>query len=135
MMFLSKLPEKEAKSILRIRNFLMILIGVIGLLLKKWIADSVPDFVYAYMGNFTVSYAIYFLINNAVDNRFNRFNRFITALIALAIVESFEFTNGYGVMTNVYDVIDYLANALGIAFAFIVDIVSTRMILPRRLDR
>jgi hypothetical protein len=40
----------------------------------------------------------------------------------LAIVEAFELTDGFGVMTNVYNPFDYLANALGVALACGVDL-------------
>ena len=38
--------------------------------------------------------------------------------IALLIVELFEITDGFGIMTNVYDPYDYLANAVGFSLAF-----------------
>lgn len=47
---------------------------------------------------------------------------------ALFMVESFELTNGFGIMTDVYDPFDYLANALGVALAYFVDVVSARVI-------
>ena len=109
----------------------MILIGVLGLLIKHWFSNFISEIVYSYLGNFTVSFAIFFLINIATENRPNRF---LSVFISLAIVEFFELTNGFGIMTNVYDPFDYLANALGISLAYFVDVISTRIILTRQSD-
>ena len=54
----------------------------------------------------------------------DRLNRVAIAVLALGVVEGFELTNGFGIMTNVYDPLDYLANALGVALAYVVDVVS-----------
>jgi hypothetical protein len=56
------------------------------------------------------------------------------ALAALLAVSAFEITNGYGFMSNVYDPVDLLASAAGIALAVIVDSASSHMI-GRRNDR
>jgi hypothetical protein len=53
-----------------------------------------------------------------------------TALAALLAVEAFEITDGFGVMSNTYDPLDLLANALGVAAAWGLD--STRPASPRR---
>jgi hypothetical protein len=58
-----------------------------------------------------------------------KYGRLVTACLALLVVELFEATDGFGVMTNVYDPVDYLANTLGIALAFSVDLASTHLIL------
>jgi len=102
----------------------MILIGTIALLSKSWFRASIGDLAHAYLGNLAASFAVYFLVANAAPRRLHRI---WTAVVALAVVEVFELTNGFGVMTNVYDPIDYLANCLGIALAYCVDLVSTRM--------
>ena len=60
-----------------------------------------------------------------------RLNRLIVAVIALLVVELFEATNGFGVMANTYDPFDFLANAIGVALAIGVDIVSARIIESR----
>jgi hypothetical protein len=49
------------------------------------------------------------------------FRKLVAAGFALAVVESFEAFDGFGVMTNTYDPSDYAANALGVALALIVD--------------
>ena len=109
----------------KIRNLVMVLAGVFGLLLKGWLRGSLSSFVYSYLGNVTVSFAVYFLVGFAAAPRIQRA---WISLIALLIVEAFELTDGFGVMTNVYDPFDYLANALGVALACCVDFISTRTI-------
>ena len=108
----------------RARNVIFVLLGVAGLLLKSWFSDSLPDFAFSYLGNLSVSFAVYFIVQLAVRNRFNMI---LTAIVALIIVEVFEATNGFGIMTNVYDQLDYVANALGVALAVAVDVVSSKM--------
>jgi len=102
----------------------MTLIGTIGLLSKSWFRDSIGDLAYAYLGNLAASFAVFFIVAIAAPPRLHRI---WSAVVALAIVEAFELTNGFGVMTNVYDPFDYLANGLGIALAYCVDLVSTRI--------
>ncbi len=106
----------------------MVLIGVAGLLLKRWFADSLGELAYSYAGNVTISFAVFFLVSIAAKARLNRV---MIAAIALVVVEGFELTNGFGIMTNVYDPVDYLANALGVALAYGVDAVSARLIPAR----
>ncbi|MBI5033278.1 MAG: hypothetical protein HZB51_22390 [Chloroflexi bacterium] len=157
----------------------MILAGVAGLLMKRWLSDflkswgsdSMSDLAYSYWGNLTISFAVYFLVSmglashaetvykglarerGEVDKRGSDFlsissvlarpaliaaraglNRVTIAVIALLVVEGFEFTNGFGIMTNVYDPFDYLANALGVALAYFVDVLSARAISVDRVS-
>ena len=51
--------------------------------------------------------------------------------IALLIVELFELTDGFGIMTNVYDPLDYLANALGIGLAYGVEAAFDHLLRGR----
>ena len=60
-------------------------------------------------------------------------NKPLTALIALLIVELFEVLNGFGVMTNIYDEVDLLANLLGILFAFSIDLMIKNVLLKSRV--
>lgn len=103
----------------------MVLAGVAGLLMKDWFSDSVSELAYSYVGNLAVSFAVYFLVSIAARARLNRVT---LAVIALVVVEGFELTNGFGMMTNVYDPFGYLANALGVALAYLVDVVSAGVI-------
>ena len=102
----------------------MVLIGVTALLSKSWFRDSIGSLAYAYLGNLAASFAVYFVVAIAAPPKLHRI---WTAVVALVLVEVFELTNGFGVMTNVYDPFDYLANGLGIVLAFCVDLVSTRI--------
>jgi hypothetical protein len=56
------------------------------------------------------------------------------AIIALLIVELFEATDGFGVMTNTYDRFDFLANALGVALGVAVDLTASRISLKRAVS-
>jgi hypothetical protein len=111
------------------RNIFMVLAGVAGLLMKRWFSGSLSELAYSYLGNVAVSFAVYFYSYFLVSILARgRMNRVTIAVIALVIVEGFELTNGFGIMTNVYDRFDYLANALGVALAYLVDVVSARVI-------
>jgi hypothetical protein len=105
------------------RNLLMILVGVICLLLKHWIAKSLGDLAFSYVGNLSASFAVYFLISMLP---IRNMTWLMNAIIALLIVENFELTNGFGIMSNVYDPWDYLANIIGIGIAASVDVASRR---------
>ena len=108
----------------RIRYIAMILVGVTGLLAKSWFRNSIGNLGHSYLGNISASFAVYYLVAFAVTPWLNRF---WVSVISLSIVELFELTNGFGVMTNVYDPYDYVANILGIALAFLVDFLSSRI--------
>ena len=103
----------------------MVLAGVAGLLIKGWFADPIGELAYSYVGNLAVSFAVYFLVSIPSGSRLNRVTM---AVIALLVVEIFELADGFGIMTNVYDPFDYLANALGVALAYLVDVFSARII-------
>ena len=109
-----------------IRYTIFVLLGTAGLVLKSWFSGCLPDFVLNYAGNLCVSFAVYFIVRLASANL--RFNRVIIAITALLIVELFEATNGFGVMSNTYDRLDFLANALGITLAIVVDISTERVL-------
>ena len=107
----------------RAQNVIFVLIGVAGLLLKSWFSELIPDFAFSYLGNISVSFAVYFIVRLAAPDKLNKI---LSALVALFIVEVFEATDGFGIMTNVYDHIDYVANALGVALAYVVDVFLSR---------
>lgn len=110
---------------LRIRNVAMVLVGVAALLSKSWFRESIGSLAYAYLGNLSASFAVFFVVALAATPWLHRL---WIAAITLAIVEAFELTNGFGVMANVYDPLDYLANSLGVALAFCVDLALARLI-------
>jgi uncharacterized membrane protein len=114
----------------KLRNVLFDLLGVGVLLLKGSYAGPMQDLVRSYAGNVFVSFALYFVSSFAVRDR--RHARLLAALIALVAVTSFELTDGFGFMANVYDPVDLLANAAGIGLAVGVDVLTAR--LARRRD-
>ena len=104
------------------RNVFFALLGVAGLVLKGHYSGPYQDAVRSYGGNITASFAVYFIVSNLRFHSKSR--RWMTAGVALAVVELFEAGNGFGVMTNVYDRVDFAANAVGIALALAIDYVT-----------
>jgi uncharacterized protein involved in response to NO len=124
---------------MRARNIAFILCGVAALLLKPYYSGPNAELVHSYLGNFSISLAVYFLCANAVllakpllrltaSQRRNA-----TAVLALAIVAVFEETRGFGVMSNTYDPLDHAANAAGIVFAVLADAATARLIRGARV--
>jgi hypothetical protein len=101
------------------RNVLFILIGAIFFLLKTQYAGPLEEIVHAYLGNFSVSFAVYFVFANLQFGV--KTKRLVAASSAFAVVELFEAFDGFGVMSNTYDPIDFFVNAVGIAVAFWLD--------------
>ena len=106
------------------RYVFFILLGVAALVLKRHYSGPYSEWVYSYGGNFSVSFAVYFVVRILTSDL--GYGKLVTAGIALLVVELFEATDGFRVMTNVYDPLDYLANALGVALACCVDLISTQ---------
>ncbi len=103
----------------KLRNVIFVLCGVLLLVLKRNYNGPFIEFVKCYLGNFSVSFSVYFIVGLCA--KYWKTNNLITAFVALAIVSLFELTNGFGVMTNVYDVFDLPANFFGISLAFALD--------------
>jgi hypothetical protein len=103
----------------KLRTVLFVFLGVAGLMLKGRYSGPSHDAVRSYGGNFAVSFAVYFVLINPLLER--RFSRLLAAGAALAVVSLFEALDGFGVMQNVYDPVDFIANASGVALAFVVD--------------
>ena len=57
--------------------------------------------------------------------------RLLAALGVLVAVEAFELSDGFGVMANVVDPVDLWANAVGIALAVAVDVLTARVLRRR----
>jgi hypothetical protein len=114
---------------LTVRNVVLAVLGAIVLVLKPAYHGPLQDAVHAYAGNVAVSFALYFAVINATS-RYAR-PRLVAAVLTLLAVEAFEATSGFGVMQNVYDPRDYLANAAGVAAAVIVDIATSRLLAKR----
>jgi hypothetical protein len=117
------------------RHCFFFLLGFAGLLLVFWYSGPFFNLVHSYGGNLTASFAFYFyfrffgtLFHFVVTSAVTRVgsNRAASLVITLLVAELFEATDGFfGIMTNVYDPLDYLVNALGVALAVAVDVVAT----------
>ncbi len=107
----------------KLRNVLFVLLGVLVLLLKQIYSGPALEIVKSYSGNISISFAVYFLISFSSD--YWKQNKLITAIISLTIVELFEITNGFGVMTNTYDTIDLFVNLIGVISALVLDKILT----------
>ncbi|MDH3399998.1 MAG: hypothetical protein OEM03_03435 [Chromatiales bacterium] len=106
----------------KVRNVFFALLGAAGLVFKPLYAGPFQEFVLSYGGNFSVSFALYFAAINASVN--TAYPRFLAALLVLVAVQAFELLDGFGVMANVYDPLDLLANFAGVGFAVLVDLAS-----------
>jgi hypothetical protein len=106
------------------RRIVLALLGVAVFLARRSYHGPLADAVGNWGGNVTVSFAVYFIAAIAASR--HGLGRLAAAAAALLAVEAFEVTNGLGVMANVYDPIDLLANAAGVAAALVLDIAITR---------
>lgn len=106
------------------RNVLFILAGIAGLLLKQHYHGPFAHLVDAYLGNIAVSFAVYFLLLQG-GARFG-IGSGAAAAAAFLVTGAFEATGGFGVMANVYDPLDFLANGAGIGIALAVDLATPR---------
>ena len=109
-----------------VRNVTFAVLGATALVFKHSYTGVGERFVYAYAGNFVVSFALYFALLGAVH--MFRYPRPLAAACVFAVVTTFEMTNGFGVTANVYDPFDIAVNAAGIGFAVVVDMVSWRVL-------
>jgi hypothetical protein len=110
----------------RARNFLFILCGAAGLVLKGRYRGPYQALVHSYCGNIAASFAVYFNLANL--SFCMKLGRLPTAGWALAVVGLFEATNGFHLMTNTYDPVDYAANATGIGLALLADVATSKII-------
>ncbi len=108
------------------RNVFFALLGVAGLVLKGRYAGPYHQAVLNYGGNVAASFAVYFVV--ALLSLPPRFGNLLAAGLALAVVELFEALDGFGVMANVYDPVDFAANAVGVGLA----LLAQSLAAPRR---
>jgi hypothetical protein len=110
----------EAKMVRRC--VLFVLVGVAVLVLKSHYHGPLAPLFHDYGGNVAASFAVYFLATLATFRQGK--GRWFAAASALLVVELFEIADGFGVMANVFDPLDLLANAMGIGLAFVVDLLT-----------
>jgi hypothetical protein len=125
-------PGSGLRRAITIRNVALAVLGAAVLVFKSAYPGPFEDALNAYAGNVAVSFALYFAAINATS-RYGR-PRLLAAALTLLAVELFEVTNGFGVMENIYDPADFIANALGVGLAVIVDLGTGRA-LQRRYER
>jgi len=124
----TQLTKRKIKF-LYLRNVVLVLLGAAAFVLKPAYHGPLAQVFHEYGGNFVVSFAVYFLAANAAF--LFGLGRLAAAACALLIVEPFEVTNGFGVMSNVYDPVDLLANAAGVTVALAVDLATRRLAAMR----
>jgi hypothetical protein len=120
----------DMRRTMTVRNVVMALIGAMVLVILPAYDGPYDELLGSYGGNVAVSFALYFAVLNATD-RYRR-PRLLAASASLLVVELFEATDGFGVMANTFDPIDFVANAAGVGLALIVDVVTTPLLRRQR---
>ncbi len=126
-------PDADLRRATTIRNVAFAVLGAVVLVLKSGYHGPFDDLVVAYAGNVAVSFALYFAALNATA-RYRR-SRLIAAALTLLAVWLFEATDGFGIMENVFDPADFVADAAGVGLAVIVDVATGRAIRRRHGQR
>ncbi len=126
-------PDPGQPRAMTIRNVVFAGLGAGVLVLKAAYQGPYDDVVNAYAGNVAVSFALYFAAINATA-RYRR-SRLIAAAFTLLAVTLFEVTDGFGVMENVYDQVDLVADAVGVGLAVVVDVATERALRRRHRQR
>src|SRR5512147_1725080 len=101
------------------RNVFFVLLGVAALVLKGHYFGPFVEIIHSYGGNISASFAVYFVVGILTSGW--PYMMPVTGGIALLVVELFEATNGFGVMTNVYNPADFVANVVGVGLALMLD--------------
>lgn len=110
----------------RLYDLVLVLVGVIALVMKGWFQNGL---ILSYGGNIAASFSTYFLLK--LPNVPPRYQALTAVTLALLATELFEATDGFGVMSNTYDPVDYLANAAGVALAAGLDMARPYLSRPR----
>lgn len=106
-------------------NVVFVLLGVAGLVLKAHYSGPQTELVHNYGGNVVATFAVYFILATPLGRL--KLGWASCAVLALGVVELFEATDGFQVMSNTYDPADYVANGAGIVLALLVDAVASRV--------
>jgi len=107
------------------RNMLFVALAIFLFLMKRHYAGPFRGLILSYAGNVTISFALYFVFLKFCM-RSPRFGRYLAAVSVLVCVSSFELLDGFGFMSNTYDLFDLLANTIGVGLAFAVDKILSR---------
>lgn len=107
---------------MRARNTVLALAGAVVLVLRNRYSGPFDQLVYAYAGNVAVSSTLYFAAVSGTQS--TRRPRLVAALLTLFAVSAFELSDGFGLMDNVYDPIDLVANAVGVGAAVLLDLLT-----------
>lgn len=113
-----------------IRNVALALLGAAVLVLVPAYEGPLEELLGSYGGNVAVSFALYFAAVSATS-RYPR-PRLLAAALTLLAVELFEAADGFGVMANTFDPIDFVANAVGVGLAIVIDLVTTPLVRSRQ---
>ena len=119
-------PRPGTRRATTVRNVLMALLGGAVLVLVPAYDGPLAEALGAYGGNVAVSFALYFAALDA-SARYGR-PRLLAASATLLAVELFEATDGFGVMANTFDPLDFAANAAGVGLAIVVDVVTSPLL-------
>jgi hypothetical protein len=118
------------------RNVGFALLGAALLVLKGRYAGPGVELVRSYGGNVVASFAVYFILATQLGRM--KWGWMARAAAALGVVELFEATDGFGVMSNTYDAWDFAANGVGVTLALVAEAVAGKassLRKPLRLRR
>jgi hypothetical protein len=104
----------------------MDLVGVCGLLAARHYAGAGEALVHSYLGNVSASFAVFFVV--ALPPDMARRPSWAPAALALLVVQGFELTGGFGLMSNTYDPWDLAANLAGVTLAWVTDSYGGRVV-------
>lgn len=120
---LGRLRRMSPTMVMKARNVFFVLLGVAGLVLKGHYSGVHQEAIRSYAGNIAASFSVYYVVAHLPFP--SRLRRLSVAGLAFAVVGLFEALDGFGVMTNVYDRADFVANAAGIALALAADCLTS----------
>lgn len=110
------------------RNVVFVLLGVAALVLLGRYSGRFGEVAGSYGGNVSASFAAYFLMRIVTAEW--RHRELWAGTLALTAASLFEATDGLGVLSNVYDPADFMANAVGVGVAAVIDRLAPAGIPP-----
>ena len=102
------------------------MLGVLSLVMKRHLAVLGGPLVHDYGGNVAASFAAFFVLKLPFADA--RFRLAAAAALALVAATLFEFTDGFGFMSNTYDPGDYVANMVGVGLAIVVEGIAALVV-------